>query len=200
MPFVTEEIWRHLRKKVKTPLIDNDSIMLSRFPKGDSSRIFQDVDDDFAFLQEIIIGLRTIRSENNVAPDKRVQVVVIPSDEKAQSTLESLDYLIKLFVKSDKLTISQLAQKPSFAGQSVVSKSEIYVVLEGLVDIDAEKEKISKEITRLQNAAKGFESRLSNREFTDKAPQNVVENEKAKYQNVLETLEKLKVNLSNFNC
>jgi valyl-tRNA synthetase len=196
MPFVTEEIWRHLKKKVKTPFIDNDSIMLSSFPKPDNSRILEDVADDFAFLQEIITGLRTIRSENNVPPEKKVEVIIIPSDEKAQKTLQSLDYLIKLFVKSDSLTISQSAQKPTLAGQSVINKSEIYVVLEGLADVDAEKEKIVKEIARLQNAAKGFESRLNNKEFTDKAPQNVVENEKVKYRNVLETLEKLKTNLA----
>jgi valyl-tRNA synthetase len=195
MPFVTEEIWRHLKEKVKTPIIDNDSIMLSSFPKVDNSRILPDVDKDFTFLQEIITGLRTIRSESNVPLEKKVSVVIIPADENEKNTLLSLDYLIKLFVKSEDLIISQTAKKPSVAGQNVVGKTEIYVVLEGLIDVEAEKEKITKEITRLENAAKGFEARLNNKEFTDKAPQNVIENEKAKYKNVLETLEKLKTNL-----
>jgi valyl-tRNA synthetase len=198
MPFITEEIWRHLKKKVKTPTIDNASIMLSSFPKPDNMRILQDVDADFAFLQETITGLRTIRSENNVPPEKKTAVVIIPSDEKAQKTLSELDYLIKLFVKSDDLTISRTAQKPALAGQSVINKSEIYVVLEGLIDVEAEKEKIAKEIARLQNAAKSFEARLANAEFIGKAPPSVIENEKAKYQNVLETLEKLKANLAAF--
>jgi valyl-tRNA synthetase len=188
MPFVTEEIWRHLGEK--------GTIMLAEYPKVDSSKIKDD--DDFTFLQEIITGLRTIRSENGVAPNKKVDVVIIPSDKNAQEILSELDYLIKFFVKTDNLTISQSAQKPALAGQNVVRKSEIYVVLEGLVDIEAEKEKVVKEIARLENAAKSFENRLNNREFTDKAPPKVIENEKAKYANVLETLEKLKVNLASF--
>jgi valyl-tRNA synthetase len=198
MPFVTEEIWQHLRAKVSNPLIDNDSIMLSSFPKIENSRIDGEINTDFAFLQEIITGLRTIRSENNVAPEKKIAAVIIPNDKTAESILQTLDYLIKLFAKVDNLTISTTAEKPKLAGQSVIKSCEIYVVLEGLVDIAAEKEKIAKEIARLENAAKGFEARLSNEEFVGKAPAKVIEAEKAKYQNVLETLEKLKVNLKSF--
>ena len=198
MPFVTEEIWRNLREKVFNSEINGESIMLASFPKVDNSRIFDETDDNFAFLQEIITGLRTIRSENNVPPEKKVSVVIIPADENTEKILLPLDYLIKLFVKVDNLTISQNAQKPSFSGQNVIGKTEIYVVLEGLVDIEAEKEKIVKEIARLENAAKGFENRLNNEEFTKKAPPKVIEGEKAKYANVLETLEKLKANLGRF--
>jgi len=195
MPFCTEEIWQHLREKVQNSEINNNSIMLATFPKVDNARILPKEDENFAFLQDIITGLRTIRSENNVGPEKKVSAVIIPSDETAEKTLKSFDYLIKLFVKADDLTISQKAQKPSFAGQNVINKTEIYVILEGLVDLEAEKEKIAKEITRLENAAKGFEARLNNEEFTKKAPPKVIEAEKAKYANVLETLEKLRANL-----
>jgi valyl-tRNA synthetase len=198
MPFVTEEIWQHLRALVLNSAIDNASIMLASFPKVENSRIDGEIDANFAFLQEIITGLRTIRSENNVAPEKKISAVIIPNDKTAENLLKTLDYLIKLFAKVDNLTISTTAEKPKLAGQNLIKSCEVYVILEGLVDIAAEKEKIAKEITRLENAAKGFETRLNNQEFVGKAPAKVIETEKAKYQNVLETLEKLRINLAAF--
>ena len=196
MPFVTEEIWQYLKTKITNPAIDNDSIMRASFPKVDVAKVDFATDEKFAFLQEIIAGLRNIRSENNVPLEKKVSVVIIPNDKNAESVLNSLDYLVKLFAKVDNLIISMSAEKPKLAGQSVIKNCEVYVVLEGLIDIAAEKEKIAKEIARLENAAKGFESRLNNQEFVGKAPAKVIEMEKAKYQNVLETMEKLKANLA----
>jgi len=198
MPFVTEEIWQHLREKVQNSEINGNSIMLEKFPIFDDNdlRILPQEEGGFLdFLREIITGLRTIRSENNVPPEKKVSVVIIPFDDLKENFLKSCDHLIKYFVKTDNLIISRKAQKPSFAGQNVINKTEIYVILDGLVDLEAEKEKIAKEITRLENAAKGFEARLNNEEFTQKAPPKVIEAEKAKYANVLETLEKLRANL-----
>ena len=196
MPFLTEEIWQHLRTKVSSSAIDNESIMLSSFPKVETARIDGDTDANFALMQEIVAGLRNIRGENNVPLEKKITAIIIPNDKPAENLLNSLDYLIKLFAKADNLTISTTAEKPKLAGQSVIKGCEIYVVLEGLVDIEAEKEKIAKEIARLENAAKGFEARLNNEEFVGKAPAKVIEGEKAKYQNVLDTLEKLRANLA----
>ncbi|MDO5575956.1 MAG: class I tRNA ligase family protein, partial [Fibrobacter sp.] len=79
MPYITEEIWANLREKVDFPMIiDNESIMVSKYPSVDTSYLDDDIEGKFGLLEEIVTALRTIRSENNIPPDKKANALIIP--------------------------------------------------------------------------------------------------------------------------
>ncbi len=196
MPFITEEIWGYLREKVFYPgVIDNESILKETLPQAEKTWIDNDIVKKFSLLQDVIIALRTIRSENNVPPEKKGSSVIIPPSLEEVDWLTSQIPLINLFAKLDTTSIDCNAAKPGFAGQGVVKGIQVYLALEGLIDRDVEIERLSKEITHLEKIAAGTKKRLENDSFVKKAPEAVVTKEKEKYQGILVNLEKLQMNL-----
>ena len=150
---------------------------------------------DFSFLQDVIVALRTIRAENNVPPDKKGIALIIPSSAEEERMLSSHTAIIAMFARLASVEVNCSAQKPSFAGQSVVKGTQIYLMLEGLIDRKVEKERLSKEIARMTKLSESTRMRLENPSFSDKAPPEVIEKEKEKYQGILRNLEKLEKSL-----
>ena len=196
MPFVTEEIWRHLREKVTYPtVLSTESIMVDNFPRVNESLIDSEAEDKFTRLKEIIITLRTIRSENGVPPEKKGTAVISAEESSDSEWLGELEYLINSFVRLSKTKIKKDAEQPSFSGQGVVRGFSLFLELEGLIDKDVEIERLSKEITHLEKLAKGLEGKLNNPNFVDRAPEAVVNKEKEKQAGILDSLSKLRVSL-----
>jgi valyl-tRNA synthetase len=197
MPFITEEIWSFLREKVSFPkIIDSESIMNASFPVFDSSFVNLQIEQNFTMLQDIITALRTIRSENNIPPDKTGTAVIIPSTEEAQKFISTQISLVNQFGKLSSTQCSLTAMKPSFAGSSVVMGTQVYLSLEGLIDKNVEMDRLTKEIDHIRNLAESTKRRLENDSFVSRAPQDVVAKEKEKLQGLFNNLEKLEKNLA----
>ncbi len=197
MPFITDEIWSQLREKVTYPqLIDNEFIMLSEYPESQPAWIDTEIESRFEALQEIITSLRIIRSENNVPPDKKGTAIIIPSDEESSSWLRGQIPLINLFARLTKTTVDTKAEKPGFAGQAVVRGHQVFIELQGLIDKEVEIERLTKEISHLEKMAQGTQKRLENENFVRRAPQDVVQKEREKYDGIVLNLEKLRKSLS----
>ncbi|MFW5774667.1 MAG: valine--tRNA ligase [Chitinivibrionales bacterium] len=197
MPYITDQIWEHLREKVAYPeIIDNEFVMRSQFPQSLPIWIDTETEQQFGLLQEIITSLRTIRSENNVPPDKKGTAVIIPQKESTASWLEGQIPLINLFARLTKTTVDTSAQKPGFAGQAVVKGTQVFIELEGLIDKNVEIERLTKEINHIEKMAQGTKKRLDNESFVAKAPASVVEKEREKYDGLLLNLEKLNKSLT----
>jgi len=198
MPFITEEIWSHLRSKMTfAGLTDSDSIMLASYPEYDSSFVNDVIESKFELLKNCIIALRTIRSENNVPPDKKGAAVIIPSDSGSEEWLASQIATINLFAKLSDTTVSLQAEKPGFAATSVVRGNQIFLSLEGLIDKGLEIERLTKEVNRLKSLVQSTKARLESESFAARAPADVVEKEKEKYQGLVENLEKTEKALEN---
>ncbi len=196
MPYITEEIWHHLREKVSyAHITESELIMASTFPKVDISHTSDDIEEQFGLLQEIIIALRTVRSENNVPPEKRGKALIIPAKESTAQWLQSQTDLINLFVRLDETTIDSSASKPTFAGQAVVKGIQVFLELEGLIDREVEVARLTKEINHLKGVASKVKNKIENPNFVNKAPEAVVAKEKEKYQGLLTNLEQLEKNL-----
>jgi valyl-tRNA synthetase len=197
MPFITEEIWSHLRQKIaSSPVIDNEFIMRSTFPAANGSRIDETVERDFALVQEVVTALRTIRAENNVPPEKKGSALIIPADDNAARVLAAQVQVVNTFARLSQTNVDKNAKKPGFSGQSVVKGNQIFLILEGLIDRDIEKSRLAKEITRLKTLIESTDKRLSSAGFADKAPREVVEKEKEKFQGLKTNLEKLEKSLT----
>jgi valyl-tRNA synthetase len=189
MPFITEEIWVHLTSE--------DSIMFAKYPEPDSSLINESVENNFELIKNCIVALRTIRSENNIPPDKIGTAVIIPSDQNTASWIASQSALINMFAKLSETTVATDAQKPEFAGSAVVRGNQLFLSLEGLIDKKVEVDRLTKEAARLKSMAAGTKAKLESENFISRAPADVVEKEREKYQGILVNLEKTEKALEN---
>ncbi|MFW5784538.1 MAG: valine--tRNA ligase [Chitinispirillaceae bacterium] len=196
MPFLTEEIWSHLRSKVTFPqILDCESIMVSSYPAFRKELVDDDTESKFDFLKEVIVALRTIRSENNVPPDKTGTATIVSVDQSTTEWLQSQVSVINQFVRLSQTTVGMQAQKPGFAGSAVVRGNQIFISLEGLIDKQVEIDRLTRELERLKGMAAGTKKRLENDNFVSRAPVNVVEKEKEKYEGILLNLEKIEKSL-----
>jgi valyl-tRNA synthetase len=197
MPFITEEIWAALREKIAYPaLLDSDTIMKASFPEANAAMVNEAMEKDFSLLKDIITALRTIRSENNIPPDKKGRAIIIPGAAETVALLLPHVNDINMFCRLSGTVVDMSAKRPGFAGSAVVMGNQVYLELEGLIDKQVERDRILKEIAKTEKLAEGTKARLENPSFADKAPPEVVKKEKEKYEGILENLEKLKKSLA----
>jgi valyl-tRNA synthetase len=197
MPFVTDEIWSHLRQKIDfAALVDGETLLNATFPSVDASLIDTALEKDFGLLMDIIVALRTIRSENNVPPDRKGRSLIVPASKDVADMLAVHAESINLFARLNQTTIDVSGHPPKFSGQAVVMGNQVYLELEGLIDKQVERDRLSKEIAKTEAFLSSTKARLENPGFADRAPAEVVRKEREKFQGILENLEKLKKSLS----
>jgi valyl-tRNA synthetase len=190
MPFVTEEIWQHLNERKP-----GESIMNAPWPVFDEARIRPETEQEMEFLQDAVSAVRTIRSEMNIPPTKALDVVINCHDDTKRMILDSNRASIERLAKLNSLTIGINLAKPGFSASSVVQGQEVFVPLKGLIDLDVERARLEKEISRLQGQLEGVRSKLNNPNFAGKAPADVFQKEKDKQENFQQTIDKLKTSL-----
>jgi len=189
MPFVTEEIYQ-LTKERK----NGESISTSEFPKVKKELINPQADKEMETVENIVTALRNIRGEMNIPPSKKINVL-LKSNEVSE---RQIDYIKKL-AKVEDLKAGGNITKPKASASAIVRAAEIYVPLEGLIDLDVERQRLQKEITRLEGSLVGIKKKLSNEKFINGAPPEVVEKERTKQRDWQENLRKLKEILENLN-
>ncbi|MGA7837944.1 MAG: valine--tRNA ligase [Ignavibacteriaceae bacterium] len=182
MPFITEELWHLIATREK-----NQSISTSDYPEVDEKLINKKADNEMEFVQNIITAIRNIRGEKNIPPSKTISVF-IKSSEVAPHQVE----YIKKLAKVDNLMVDMNLEKPKGSISAVLKDCEIFVPLEGLIDINKEKERIQKEITRFENSLVGIGKKLSNEKFLQNAAPEIVERERTKQKEWQENIKKLK--------
>jgi valyl-tRNA synthetase len=191
MPFITEEIWSHLP--------DRDSALIqAQWPVRDQEAD-QAAVDQMEYMIEAIRTIRNARSELNVIPSKKAKIFIESNDEWAKATLLNHQGFLKTLASASEVAVIDSADSLSEeAVTAVIEKAKFYLPLAELVDFKKEIERLEKEKARLEGELKRVNGKLSNKKFTDKAPQAVVEAErqkKAKYedmmQSVLERLAKM---------
>ncbi|OGX29946.1 MAG: valine--tRNA ligase [Omnitrophica WOR_2 bacterium RIFCSPLOWO2_12_FULL_51_24] len=188
MPFITEEIWNSLPHK-------RDSIMVQPWPHLQKDLIDKKTEGDMDLAIGIITAIRNIRAEVNIQPHKFCNAIVTAGSGKSRGAMEkSLDY-IKNLAKLESLEVAEKLKRPKASSISVFGDCEICVPLDGLVDIEAEKKKVMSKIGELEKYANSIEVKLRNRNFTAKAPKEVVGKEKEKLDEAKVSLDKLKGNL-----
>ncbi len=190
MPFVTEELWQHLTDR------KGEHLLRASFPSEDSSWIDPETEHSMAFIQNVINAVRNIRGENNIPPSKEITLAAIVPKEEQKKVLRSYDsYIHKLCRVSAVAEISR-SEKPKLASSAVVDGVELFVPLEGLIDLDAERKRLEKEIQRIGQVLDGITKKLGNPQFTERAPKDVVAKEREKEESFKNTLQKLKNNLA----
>ncbi|WP_100405010.1 valine--tRNA ligase [Bacillus solitudinis] len=173
MPFITEEIWQHLPHK-------GESITIASWPEQNEALMFADAVKDMDLLKEIIRSVRNTRSELNVPMSKQIELLVHAKDEKILAQLERGRSFIEKFCNPSKLQIATGLKAPDKSMSQVLSGVELFLPLAGLLDIDAEIARLEKELEKLDKEVERVDKKLNNQGFIAKAPEKVIEEEKAK--------------------
>ncbi|MFP5264277.1 MAG: valine--tRNA ligase [Blastocatellia bacterium] len=189
MPFLTEEIWQRLPHT-------GDSIMKAEWPRAEAGREDRQAREQMETLIALITKVRNIRSEMNVPVQTRVKLHLGTTDEAVRSLVGENADQIKRLARVEDIAISDSLASLESAARDVVGGVEVGVPLEGLIDARKEGERITKEITRKENEAKGLESRLGNDSFIARAPQEVVEQTRERFNELVAEIEKLKTTRS----
>jgi valyl-tRNA synthetase len=189
MPFVTEELFSLINSWHEA-----ESITVAEFPEADVRFISDEMEAEMDLVQEVVTSIRAMRREADVAHGVFVDIVVKPKDENTLETLSANESYIKRLAKVESFSIGFDLHKPETSKSSVVRGTGIFVSLEGLVNVDAERSRLEKEINRVRDVIAGIESKLSNEQFINRAPAQVIEKEKMKIESMKLNLSKLEEN------
>ena len=192
MPFITEEIWHLLGNRG-----DDESISLQDIPKFDEKNVHTEIEKNFELMQLIVEEFRRLRSGVNIPPQQKVPVQLNIKDADLFAVFESQKDILKNFAKASEITIKNDSEKVENAMSSVVREIELHLIIEGAIDKDKERERLQKEIARLEGNIMGCERKLSNEKFVNNASPQVVASEKEKLASMQESLAKVKENLQN---
>jgi len=188
MPFVTEECRQQLNTGKPT-------IMLEDYPKSDKKKQSSDIENAMIYIQEVTTSIRNIRAEANVSPAKNVTALIKSADKNELTIIEENTSFIMKLAKLDAIEAGKDIAKPDLAWFRVAWKSEIYIPLAWLLDIEAETKKINDQIEKLEQWLASCKRKLADETFISKAPAQVIEREKTNEVEYVEKIEKLKKNL-----
>jgi valyl-tRNA synthetase len=192
-PFVTEEIWHHLYGNRGSD--GYSPVSTEGWPECRKELIDDDLEEALWRVQEVVTSIRNIRSEMNVPPAKRADVLVKVDNQDLQEILESNQDQVRSLGKVDRLEIGVKVAKPDHAASAVIKDAEIFVPLEGLIDLEQERIRLEKEITRVSKLLEKTDKKLSNEDFLKRAPREIIEKEKARGEEYRSMLKKLNRNL-----
>lgn len=181
MPFISEEIWQLLDERK-----EGESISICEFPKFDASLVDETAEKEIEFVQEVVTAIRNIRGEMNISPAKPINVFL-----KSTAVTFAQEKYIKSLVRIDTLTVDEHLDKPKACASAVVKGCDIFIPLEGLIDLKVERARIEKEIARILGSFNGVRKKLENESFVSKAPAEVIERERMKMADWQKALEKL---------
>lgn len=188
IPFITEEIWQKVKGFAG---VEGDTIMLQPFPKVEESQIDEAAEMQINWLKEVIVAVRNIRAECNIAPSKGLDFLVRNlSDEHCKMLVEN-DRLLKAMAKLDSVQVLAQGEEAPLSVAKLVGNAEVLVPMAGFINKDAELARLTKEIEKLQGEVKRIEGKLSNEAFVAKAPEQVIAKEREKMQEYQDGLEKL---------
>lgn len=179
MPFITEEIWQHLPHSGK-------SITISEWPKVDERYTDQEAASEMKLLMDIIRSVRNIRAEVNTPMSKQIKLLLKAKDEKVLTALETNKKYIEKFCNPQNLEMGTTIEMPEKAMSAVVTGVELFLPLADLINIEEELARLQKEWDKWNKEVERVQKKLANERFVAKAPEAVVNEERAKEKDYLE--------------
>ena len=198
MPYITEELW--LRLPGDKPLHPayqgaEPTIMLSAYPKGDQSLIDEAAEAEMKEIIDLVSRVRNIRSEMNIKPSDRVQIVVQPGNGNTQELITAAKEQILRLTRAADLTFGEA---PKASARSVLSGgAELAIPLEGLIDFERESQRLNREQQKLQAEAAKLEAQLGNPNFVERAPAERVNEVRARIADIAQRSSQLRQTVEN---
>jgi len=178
IPFVTQAIWDEMEL--------SEELMIAKWIPANKKYVDQNAMDNMIVVKDVVGRIRNLRSEYKVDPGLKVKVMI---KAKKEDLIRDNEVVIKSLARLE--SIEYVDSKPDKSAGAVVEGIEIFLPLEGLLDIDKEKGRLVSEIDSLEKYYKGLNGKLSNKNFVDNAPKEVVAGEQAKLVEAKEKMDKL---------
>jgi valyl-tRNA synthetase len=192
VPFLTEELWQKLPEALR----DAESAMIAPFPRPHESWLDEDAEREMGILQELITAIRTIRSEMRVPPGVRPDVIIRTENPEIERLCLNHERFFLDLARVERLVIGPSVERPKSAPRKVLDYAEVFVPLEGLIDLDAQRKRLERELEDARRELERIRRRLDNEEFLAKAPQEIIEKEKTRDVELRAMIERLEENLS----
>ena len=175
MPFVTEEIWQTLTK-------DEGSIMVSTFPVEDEDLRDEEAEKKMELIMSVIGAIRNIRGVMHIPPSRKLKVLLSISDEGLIPEIaDGKDYICDL-ANLEELSIRGRVEEPDGVATGVVCPINIFVFLEGIIDVKVEKARLEKELTKIEKDINFLSRKLDNSDFMEKASKEIIEKEQSRFE------------------
>lgn len=185
MPFITEEIYQCLPHEA-------ESIMISKWPVADENLIDPEAERGMNAIMDSIKAIRNMRAKVNANPGKKIPAIMLVSEDLREVVAHNDSY-IKLLGGIDNLELRPLnGEKPENAMAAVVTGIEVYLPLAGLIDVEKETQRLSKELAAMEKDLQRAGGKLNNAGFLAKAPEDVIAKERAKYEELSGKIEAVK--------
>ncbi|MGD2246509.1 MAG: valine--tRNA ligase [Candidatus Aminicenantes bacterium] len=189
MPYITEEIWRHLPSSGK-------SLVIASFPQEDKNLKDKKAEKEMESLQEVIVGVRTIRAENRIPPKQKIELwIKVKKNEEKRIISESQTYIQTL---ANIRKIEMLGQFPDEKKllKGMAGSWEIAIPIEeGVFNLEQEKQRLDKELAKITQDMERIEKRLQNTDFLKRAPKNVIQETEGRLQELQAKKAKLEESL-----
>jgi valyl-tRNA synthetase len=171
MPHVTEEVWQLLTQANQTT-----SISVQPYPTPDPSWVNPQLEREFGLVTQVITSLRNLRAEAGLKPHQTIAALLVTEDPEEQRILTAAQAYIRELAKVESLEIAgSLATEPRQVAAAVVGTVQVLVPLAGLVDVEALRAKLQKDLAKLEKEAQGIRTRLENPNFLSRANPEVVQ-------------------------
>lgn len=187
MPFITEEIWQRIRSRDP-----KEAMIVAPWPKLNKDYILDNDLVAFETIQKMVSSIRNIRAEFNVPPTTDINILIKAKDGQTAAVIEANEWIFRKLQHIASFKVSEDLEKPATSASAVVQGSELFVPLEGIIDLDKERERIEKEINRLEGFLKSINGKLNNEQFVKNAPEEVVQREHDKKSDTETSLNKLR--------
>lgn len=173
IPFVTEELWRHVAPRLG---IEGNTVSLERYPQASDfgAESWAKAESDVEWLKQMVSALRRIRSELGVSPGRQVPLLLQDGGAKDAARVARFEAQLKFLLRLERIEAIAGDPPPSAAG--LAGELKLFVPLEGLVDLDAERTRLDKEIARVSAEKDKSSAKLA--KFSEKVPEAVVEQER----------------------
>ena len=188
MPFITEEIWQKLPQ-------DENSIMVSPFPEYREAQTNEAIEKEMALIMEVITGIRNIRGEMNLNPGLKLNVLVKTQSSETQQTLKSHGEYVRELARVEKLEAGSNIVKPKVSASSVLGEMDLIIPLEGMMDFQEERNRVEKELKKIEKDLIFLDKKLSNPNFVKKAPVDIIEKDEQRKKSLSLKQVKLEIHL-----
>lgn len=191
MPFVTEELWQTIRPFIRA---DEESIAISCYPE--TLPFNEMAEDEMHYVMEAIIGIRNIRGEMNISPATEVKAVIRAFDRRIEDILlKNLNYITRL-AKAGDIHLGLDVEKPKGSAIAVKDMLEVYLPLHGVLDTEAEIERLLKEKKKIDESLLQAGKKLLNEDFLKRAPKDIIDKERTKYDDLILRNERLETGIN----
>ncbi len=192
MPHITEEIWQTLCR------VEGEYLALQTYPEVAPDRIDSELETDFEFIIAAIRTIRNLRAEAEVKPGVKVSIILESESDRERNILNSAQKYILDSAKVEQLTIASIvSQKATRSFAAVVGTTQVLLPLTGVVDLEALRSKIAKNVTKIDKKVNDLTKRLNNPGFVNNAPADVIQAAKEDLAEAQKQLEILKERLQN---